>query len=224
MRLRLLSAALAAGIGLLGAGGGNAAIITATSSLTCSVGDMIVSATACYGTVLPEPTNDSNVDLNQSTFSGITGLFGFTDWTEKAKVDFAGSTGGTNNGLTVGNYSVVNGVATGTWSILPSVIAGVQRIAVVIKQSNTWAAYLYDPAILGGTYSAAAFFEPGDADGKCYNPKNGRERNCADNRGGISHISVYTSGVSQVPLPAAAWLMLAGLGGLGLVARRRTAA
>ncbi len=37
---------------------------------------------------------------------------------------------------------------------------------------------------------------------------------------GLSHINVY----GAVPLPAAAWLMLAGLGGLGLMSRRRKAA
>lgn len=43
----------------------------------------------------------------------------------------------------------------------------------------------------------------------------------AGNQPDISHVSFYDTGPAPIPLPAAGWLMLAGLGGLGLVARRR---
>ena len=41
---------------------------------------------------------------------------------------------------------------------------------------------------------------------------------------GLSHISFYGGDApSEVPLPAAAWLMIAGLGGLGFAGRRKAA-
>ena len=43
------------------------------------------------------------------------------------------------------------------------------------------------------------------------------------NQAGVSHISFYNS-VAPVPLPAAAWLLIAGLGGIAAVARKRKAA
>ena len=41
--------------------------------------------------------------------------------------------------------------------------------------------------------------------------------------GRVSHISFYNS-AAPVPLPAAGWLLIAGLGELGALARRRKAA
>lgn len=43
-----------------------------------------------------------------------------------------------------------------------------------------------------------------------------------DQETAISHISLYTN-VSSIPLPAAGWLLLAGIGGLAALRRRKTA-
>ena len=41
---------------------------------------------------------------------------------------------------------------------------------------------------------------------------------------GLSHISFYDTGTTApIPLPAAGWLMVAGLGGLAALRRRKTA-
>lgn len=169
-----------------------------TSSGTCGVGDFDPTADDCFGTVLPEPTNDSNTDLNQSTFGGVTGLFGITDWDLLTKLDIGGSGSGADIGLDV---DLGAGSGPHTWSVDAGSLDMFDRIAIVLKQGRTWAAYLFEGTIPeSGEFFTSAFEQPN----------------------GLSHFSIYTGPrVPEVPIPAAGLLLIGALGGLGLASRRR---
>ena len=98
-----------------------------------------------------------------------------------------------------------DGDKSGTWSFAanPSLTHG--PAYMVVKAATNWALYALDGA-LSGDWSTAGLMTP-----------NGK------NQAGVSHISFYNS-AAPVPLPAAGWLLIAGLGGLGALARRRKAA
>jgi hypothetical protein len=93
----------------------------------------------------------------------------------------------------------------GTWSFAGNSSLTHLPAYMAVKAATNWALYALDGA-LGGSWSTAGLMTP-----------NGK------NQAGVSHISFYNS-VAPVPLPAAGWLLVAGLGGLGALARRRRAA
>ncbi|MFW5655266.1 MAG: VPLPA-CTERM sorting domain-containing protein [Roseicyclus sp.] len=141
--------------------------------------------------------NDSNTDLD--------GLFSKNGWTELAKVDDAS---GTDGDLTVTQDD--NTATSGGWSYTGDVSAYSHMIAV-LKGGNSFSAYLLDLSVkpLEGAWNT-----DGIAKG---NGKPGP---------GLSHFGLYTIDAvpSQVPLPAAAWMLLAGLGGLVAMKWRKDAA
>lgn len=91
---------------------------------------------------------------------------------------------------------------SGEWTI--SRFPELTQIALVLKAGNNFAAFLLDPFNLSGDWTSSR---------------------------GLSHASVYYRscdegdagcGISAVPLPAAGWMLLAGIGGLVALRRRKS--
>jgi hypothetical protein len=103
---------------------------------------------------------------------------------------------------------------SGTWEYDPGPDGGPGITAFVVKGGNYFNLFYtvdFEP-FFGG--SAVNWFTPK----QCGNGPNG------PNFCGLSHLTFFDSegGTPKIPLPAAAWLMLAGIGGLGAVARTAT--
>jgi hypothetical protein len=191
---------------------------------TCRVTDVMDQAStsyasACYGAVFEGTTghgsdgiNDSTRLLNEGRFyaslqdwmdgeagggSFTTGLFGQTDWVSLARVEGEGTSGG----LMI-EYGA-SGDYDGTWSYAGALY---EEMVLVLKQGATFTAYLFEDGIFeDGLWSTT-------------------ELAFGDNEGGLSHATIYGRGalLSTVPLPAAGFLLLGGLAGLGLMRRRKS--
>ena len=98
-----------------------------------------------------------------------------------------------------------DGGMSGTWSFAADASLTHRPAYMAVKVPSAWALYALDGA-LSGTWSTAGLMTP-----------NGMRQ------APVSHISFY-NGAAPVPLPAAGWLLMAGLGGIGAVARRRRGA
>lgn len=112
--------------------------------------------------------------------------------------------GGAIDGEDIGLDLPVNNGSSGTWS-RDDVDIG--DFLIVLKAANTpgFAAWLFEGD------SNDSFF--GDWLVAWTNDK-GEPRD-------LSHLSIYSKGVTPIPLPAAGFLLIGALGGLGLAARRR---
>lgn len=89
-----------------------------------------------------------------------------------------------------------NDTRAGTWKI--GQYTGLEKAMVTLKAGNGFAAFLLDVKDLAGTWSSSK---------------------------GLSHASIYYKGnPAPIPLPAAAWLLIGGIGALAATARRRKAA
>ena len=184
---------------------------------TCSITDITPNAVACFGAVTPDANDDTTPDTNQegndniATFNvdffedvlGVSdgdyteGLFGQTDWEFIIKNDSPDGDDGDDLTITEpgtdGSFSY-----TGDLSMF-------EQIVVVLKQSSTFSAYLFDTPV---DFSDASW-----------------STQWAGNQSGeLSHLSIYGRGdgdTPQIPLPAAGWMMIAGIGGLAALRRRR---
>lgn len=200
--MRLLSLAAALTLGL--------PFAAQATTYTCTTAGATVSS-ACIGAI---PGNDQdttvggpNVNVNAYDPDGLGplpagGLFGTNTWDEAARVNEPATSAGI---LSVAyNFPVGSGLRSGTWSVTNWV--GIGSAMLVVKSSNEFIAYLLDiSAGTSGSWNTAGLTN-----------KNGVQQE-------VSHITLYTT-PAAIPLPAAGWALLAALGGLGLVARRRRAA
>lgn len=165
---------------LLVPGTATAATYTATTPACDEIIDINPDADLCFGTT-EENANAQQVLLNSDTFvdgaSSVTGLFGYTDWTSFISVD-----------------TVPGDQKTGTFLVGDN---NYGMVAVLLKSSNTFAAYLFESGFEG----ELEFFTANDK--------------------GLSNYVVAGRMPSPIPLPAGGILLITALGGLGFAARRR---
>ena len=187
------------------------------SAATCKFGNQaqfvagqadVWTSTDCVGEIGGNDSDKSggNGVVNVNTVGG-TGLFGIANWTLDSRWNAGGpaATGGLLSVSAITNYGKV-----GTWSV--SSWSGIASAMLVVKGGNGFTSYLLDLTKgLTGQWSTFALWVG--------NGQNG------PNDPGISHVTLYTTPMpAPVPVPAAGVLMVAGLGALAALRRRRKAA
>jgi hypothetical protein len=156
--------------------------------------DDVVTSTDCYGLVDQEAPPESIA--SSIPFDGLTWSF-LEKWEAPNDDDGAAVFNGTYLKLTID--APADDSQSGTWEIV-NPIAG-QAYSLGLGATGRYAVYLLSGTM--GSWTTNSFLNQNDM------------------QQGISNISLYTA---VIPLPAAAWLMLAGLGGLGLMSRRKAKA
>ncbi|MFO8126428.1 VPLPA-CTERM sorting domain-containing protein [Yoonia sp.] len=138
------------------------------------------------------------------------GAFGYTGWDELDgfNIDQDQSLPSTQTGrLFSFTFTVTDGYRSGTWTLNDGYTWGDGVYAFALKGSNDNAVYLMDTDYTSGTWSMSDIVTGND------------------NNPDLSNITLLgTDDLSPIPLPAAGWLLLMGLGGLGIASRRKSKA
>ena len=154
-----------------------------------------VSAATCTSSAIFSLDNASGAECftgnDTNQVDASFSMFGMTGWILGDKNDEIAGTGGVKFGTTP-----VNDDEFGAWSVVDMVGAGIGNIVVTLKAGNGFGAFLISD--LGpGTWTSS------------------KE---------LSHASVYYKDGEPpvyIPLPAASWLMIGGLGGLLALHRKK---
>lgn len=142
-------------------------------------------------------------DSQQMPFSA----FGHDDWTEVLKWDpeihGVNGTDGTSAETGAFRFTITTeDRESGQWAV--NNWAGFENVMFVLKGSDSFSAFLMDLDTLSGYWTNESML---NNDGR--HPE-------------ISHWTVYTTGqISEVPLPAAGFLLAGGIGALAFRGRRR---
>lgn len=200
-RITTLAAAAVLAAGMWGANPATAASLDCSDPLVDP--DVSLNVTPNIGCeVLTSADNDSN--------EAVSGMFGIADWNRIAKVEpLPGADPAGDPLLTISGDD-----EGGTWSIAQSVLDTYENVMLIFKGGNN----ALPEAVVGYLIQVAN----GNFNSPFFDIQQGQGPNAGEFKvKEISHVSLYVSNMAPIPLPAAGFLMLGALGGLGLLARRR---
>ena len=191
-------------------------VLAATCGAASVTTDVGVAASSCSANI----AGGNGGNVTEAEMNG-NAVFGLTGWSSFGKIDVPGTSGGF---LEIG-YGADN--LSGTWKLADGYkLDPLGSYALVLKAGSPGndnapgngkkpsagggsvynVAYLLDLGNTSGTWSTADLLNNGGQ------------------QPGLSNITLMgTASPAPVPLPAAAWLLLAGVGALGAAARRKAA-